>query len=197
MNKRVRKYLNNKLKSEYTFFDEILSFYSNGQFLDLLHIYGASHIELFPYIGNSESSLQVCFNYHNFAVNLNFKEEYHEYCIYLFGCSELEMESNIIQKRYNNEFNITEFIKNLFEILDSDARLRKNSGNVIKKLSQTKIFNIISIISLCIPALIIVLLSIYTIAFNETVELNWWFSFVIIVPLILWLVFNFKSKNSR
>jgi hypothetical protein len=197
MNKRVLHYLNSKEESNYTFLDKILSFYAKEKFQNLLSNNDVTEIEFFPSIKKSGNSIQIYFNYYNLSAILEFNEEWYEYCKYKLCCSVEEMESSIIRVQYNDDFAIEIFIEEFIKSLNDDSQLIKSKNTNAKVKNKKKIYSIISIISLCIPILVIGILAIYSLVTDKAIDLNLWFSLIIIIPLIIWSIFDVKSKRNK
>lgn len=69
--------------------------------------------------------------------------------------------------------------------------------DISKDEKRKKIYSVISIVSLCFPFFIIGILAMYMFVMDKEIELNAWFSLVIIIPLILCSIFDIKSKRIK
>lgn len=194
MHSRVLNYLNKKNPTNYTQLDKILSFYANKKLEEVLLNMGVTKIEFFPSINKKNgNSIQIYFNYYNLSAILEFDEKCYDYCKYTPGCSAEELENCIVTSQYTNDFNIELFIKKFITTIEEDPRLVKSQNN--NNIRNNKLYKKIAFISLLIPSLLVSILAIYTLVLDTSVQLNEWFSLFIIIPLIIWVIFDDKSNK--
>ncbi len=193
MNKRISNYLKNIEKSKYTFLDKILFYYMSGQFYELLLKNNATEIEFFPSIKKTGNSIQIYFNYFNLSAILEFKEEYYEYCKYQPKCSAEELEYSIIKQQYDDEFDIRVFIINFIDLLNNDKRLIKTKKSNSKK--RKKLYSAISIVALFIPWIILGMMILFSYAIKKDFKLNAWFALIVLISIVIWVIFDLKSKK--
>ena len=120
---------------------------------------------------------------------MEFHEEYYEHCKYEKCCSAIELEQGIIKEDYNEQFDVRIFINSCIESLKKDTRLIIDK----KQNKKKKIYRIISTISFCIPSAVIVPLVIYALIVKQPIQLGGWLVLVILIPLIVWFIFDIKS----
>lgn len=189
MSKKIIKYLSKK--NNYTFLDKILLFYSNGQLKKVLINNNATEIEIYPSI-KKENSIQIYFKYYNLFAILDFKEDYYEYCKYDSKCSPEELENNIVKVQYNDEFAIDIFINEFIKLIDQDERLNKSK---VPKIAKKKSYSFLSIASLIIPWAILGIIVLCSYLIKKEIKLDVWFGIIIIISIIIWYIFDNKSKK--
>lgn len=187
--KKIVKYLSKK--KNYTFLDKILLLYSNGQLKKILISNNATEIEIYPSI-KRENSIQIYFKYYNLFAILDFKENYYEYCKYAPKCSPEELENNIVKAQYNDDFSIEIFINEFIELINQDERL--NKSKVLEK-SKKKLYSVLSIVSLLIPWMILGIIALCSHFMKKEIKLNAWFGIIIILSIVIWFIFDNKSKK--
>ena len=195
MDRKVSNYLNNKNKIDYTCLDNILSFYHDGHFSGLLLDNDFTQIEFFPSIRKNGNSIQINLNYYELCAILEFREEYYEYCVYKRGYSVEALKKSITKELYHSKFDIEIFMEHFIKSIKNDARLSKSNSIEIDGKNKKKLHVVISTISMLVPVFVITLFAICVYVFGEPIRLNWWFLFVITIPLIVWFGFDIKSKK--
>ena len=189
MDKKIIKYLSKR--STYTNLDKVLLFYVSGQFNKVLNDNNATNIEFFPSIGKN-NSIQVYFKYYNLFAILDFNENYYEYCKYEANCSAKELEDKIIKTQYNDDFDIEIVIKNFIQEIDNDKNLNKLYVN---KKSQKKLYSILSIFSIIMPWIILGIIALCSYLMDKEIKLGAWFGIIIVIAIVLWYIFDNKSKK--
>lgn len=187
MYKKVLKYLTNKKKLGFTEFDEILKYYINGDFLELLEKLGAECVEFFPDIGKESSSLQVYFNFYNIGIIFEFNENYFEWCRY-----ERNTPKEKIEKGTYENFNIEEFIKKTMNSLEKEVdKSQRDQYKLTNK--NKKIYKIISLICILMFVMIVVPITAYVLILNATININSWLIGTLVFLCVGWLVFSILS----
>lgn len=123
--RRIIKYLNSKEESKYNNLDCIFKLYITEQLQGKLKKYNFSKIEYFSQIRKNKNYLQINFWYFNLVVTIEFGEDAFDYYIYLPGSSAIQVDENIVKSDYPNNFNITQFIDDVYIELKNDNRLVK------------------------------------------------------------------------
>ena len=108
--------------------------------------------------------------------------------------SEYRVEKYIISNK-----EIGDAVDSLEELINEiDMKIKNhpmlNDTTSIEK--KKKLYSRIAWISLCVPFVIIGILAIFLI-YKDSIQLNKWFIIFLAVPVIIWLVFDAKSKRLK
>ncbi len=195
MKKKIEKYLLSKNKHEYSILDQLLGMYLNNEIKHLLSNYEG--VNIYPSIckvkGELEKTIQICFNYHNICVVIDFFEDKYSLVIYPSGISVNELEKIFIDYEYPEDFTLQKLIENIDGQIKNHSKLRDTT--LTKK---KKIYSLISTISFLFPFVINVLVLLNYFINQKDIVLNmWWGVCTIIIPLIVWFVFDIKSKRLK
>lgn len=192
MKGKIENYLNSKDKSEYSNLDMIFELYLNGKIKTLLSNYLG--INIYPTFNKLNKSIQLNYNYHNIYVTIDFFEDKYNVVIYPTSIDAKELKKLFIDYDYQNNFSLEELINEIDIKIKSHPKLMDIT--LIKK--KKKIYSIISWISLCLPIIIFGSIALYCVITKSSVKGNmWWIIFFIIIPLIIWFIFDIKSKKLK
>ena len=175
MKRKIENYLNSKDKNEYTNLDRIFELYLSGDIKKLLSKYAG--VGIYPTINKLGKTIQLNYNYHNIYVNVDFFEDKYN-----------------IDYEYPDDFNLEKLIKEVDEKIKKHPKLKDTS--LIEKKKKT--YSLIAWISLCLPILICGSIALYCVITENSIKGNLWLGiFFIVIPLIVWLVFDVKSKRLK
>ncbi|MBQ8298833.1 MAG: hypothetical protein IJX99_03045 [Clostridia bacterium] len=192
MNRRIENYLNSKGKSKYSNLDRIFELYLNGDIKKLLSKYEG--VEVYPTINKLGKTIQLNYNYHNIYVIIDFFEDRYNVVIYHVGINADDLEKLFIDYEYPNDFNLEKLIKEIDEKIKKNPKLKDTA--LIEKKKKT--YSVIAWISLCLPILICGSIALYCVITENSVKGNmWWGIFFIVIPLIVWFIFDVKSKRLK
>jgi|SRR5690554_547260 len=124
--RKIKRYLKSKEESKYNNLDRVFKFYIDGLLKELLKKYGFSKIEIFPKIWKDNNNLQINFWYYNLVVGVDLFNLHFDYVIYLPGINAEQLDKCFIESSYSDDFNIVNFIGDLYNILEKDNRLIKS-----------------------------------------------------------------------
>ncbi len=196
MKKKIKKYLLSKNKHEYSNLDQLLEMYLNNEIKYLLSNYEG--VNIYPSIcnvkGKLEKTIQICFNYHNIYVGIDFFEDKYNLVIYPSGISVNDLEKLFIDYEYPDDFTLQKLIKDIDFQIKNHSKLRDTT--LIKK--KKRIYSLISTISFLFSLFINGLLLLNYFITQKDIVLNmWWGVCTIIIPLIVWFVFDIKTKRLK
>ncbi len=196
MKKKIKKYLLSKNKHEYSNLDQLLEIYLNNEIKYLLSNY--ERVNIYPSIckvkGKLEKTIQICFNYHNIYVVIDFFEDKYNLVIYPSGISVDDLEKLFIDYEYPDDFTLQKLIKNIDSQIKNHSKLRDTT--LMKK--KKKIFSLIAWVSLCLPIIVFGSLGIYCVVTESSLKIDkWWAIFLILIPLVVWFVFDIKAKRLK
>jgi len=192
MKKRIKNYLSSKEKRTYDNLDKILEMYLNGDIKKLLSTYAGVSID--PTINKYGKTVQINYNYHNIYVIVDFFDDKYNVVVYHAGISEDALEKLYIDYAYHEDFDLKMLIEEIdFKI--KNHRKLKDTTSIEKK---KKIYSLIAWISLFVPIVIFGGIGLYCVITKSTVQGDmWWGIFFIIIPLIMWSIFDVKSKKLK
>lgn len=192
MKRKIGNYLNSKDKNEYSNLDEIFELYLSGHIKKLLSEYAG--VRVYPTINELGKTFQLNYNYHNIYAIIDFFEDKYNVVVYHAGVNADELEKLFIDYEYPGDFNLEKLIKEIDKKIKSHPKLKDTT--LIEK--KKKIFSAISWISLCLAILICGSMALYCVITGNNVKGNmWWGIFFIAIPLIVWLIFDVKSKRLK
>lgn len=192
MKRKIKNYLNSKAKSEYSNLDRIFELYLSGDIKKLLSKYAG--VRVYPTIDKLGKTIQLNYNYHNIYVVIDFFEDKYDVAIYQVGINADDLEKLIIDYDYPNNFSLEELINEIDIKIKNHPKLKDITS--IKKKKKT--YSIIACISLSLPIIICGSIALYCIITESSVQGNiWWGIFFIVIPLIVWFIFDVKSKKLK
>ncbi len=192
MKKRIRNYLNSKDKIKYSNLDRIFELYLSGDIKKLLSKYAG--VGVYPTINKLGKTIQLNYNYHNIYVIINFFEDKYNVAIYYAGIDAEELEKLFIDYDYQKDFSLKELINETDMKIKKHPRL-KNTTLIEKKKKR---YSMIAWICLGLPIIIFGSIALYSIITKNSVKLNVWLViFFIVIPLIIWFIFDVKSKKLK
>lgn len=190
MKRKIENYLNSKDKKEYSNLDKIFELYLHGDIKKLLSKY--SKVGIYPTINKLDKTIQLNYSYNNIYVIIDFFEDKYNVVIYHVGISNEEFEKLFTNYDYQDNFSLEKLINEIDTQIKNHPRLKDTSSLKKKK----KIYFIIALISFCIPIIFLVLMTLYCFITGKSVQGNiYWLIFLIIIPLVVWLIFDKKSKK--
>lgn len=191
---KIKEYLSSKENDSYTHLDKIIKMHIDGEIENELSKYELHDIEIFTRIKKRlGNTLQLNFKYYNLVCTIDFTDERYTYVIYPIGASFEEIENQFINCEYANDFSINKLIFLIFNFMKENSNLRDNT----KLKNMQKKYKTIANIFLLIPWVVIVPVSVYVFITKASIQLNQWFLLIIIIPLVLWFIFDVKSKGSK
>lgn len=194
MKRKIENYLNSKGKSEYSNLDRIFKLYLNGDIKKLLSKYAG--VGIYPTINKLGKIIQLNYNYHNIYVIIDFFEDKYNVVIYHAGINADDLEKLFIDYDYQDDFNLEGLIKEIDGRIKNHSKLKDTT--LIEKKKKKKTYSLIAWISLCLPILICGSIALYCVITENSVKGNmWWGIFFIVIPLIVWFIFDVKSKRLK
>ena len=192
MKRKIENHLNSKDKNEYSNLDRIFELYLSGDIKKLLSKYDG--VGIYPTINKLGKTVQLNYNYHNIYVIIDFFEGKYNVVVYQAGINAEDLEKLFIDYEYPNDFNLEKLIKEIDKKIKSHPKLKDTT--LIEK--KKKIFSAISWISLCLAILICGSMALYCVITGNNVKGNmWWGIFFIAIPLIIWFIFDVRSKRLK
>lgn len=192
MKRKINNYLNTKGKSEYSNLDRIFELYLSGDIKNLLSKYAG--VGVYPTINKLGKTIQLNYNYHNIYVIIDFFEDKYNIVVYYAGINADDLEKLFIDYKYPADFKLEELIKEIDEKIKNHPKLEDTT--LIEKKKKT--YSVIAWISLFLPILICGTIALYCVITENSVKINmWWGMFFIVIPLIVWFIFDVKSKRLK
>ena len=195
--KKNRKLFKFQRKKEYSNLDKIFELYLHGDIKKLLSKY--SKVEIYPTINKLDKTSQL--NYSKLGIwvahgegkfSLPYDEDKYNVVIYHAGISNEEFKKLFTNYDYQDNFNLEKLINEIDTQIKNHPRLKDTSS--LKKKKKT--YFIIALISFCIPIIFLVVMTLYCFITGKSVQGNvYWLIFLIVIPLIVWLIFDKKSKK--
>lgn len=200
--KKEQNYLNSKDKSDYNNLDRIFELYLNGNVKTLLSNY--SGVGIYPAFNELGRTIQLIYNYYNIHVIVNFLEDKYNVAIYNSSIEVEEIEKLFTEYDYQNDFSLEELIsmididiKNHPSLMDKN-RIDKMMSEAAPTIKKKNLYILISLISLCLPCVILGSIALYCLITKNSVQLNKWLViFLTAVSIIIWLVFDIKFKKLK
>ncbi|MBO5328096.1 MAG: hypothetical protein J6B04_02855 [Clostridia bacterium] len=190
MKRRIKNYLNSKEKGEYNNLDKILELYISGHIKKLLYKYVG--VGIYPNINKLGKTIQLKYNYNNIYVIIDFFEDKYNVVVYYANITANDLNKLFIDYDYQEDFNLEKLIKEIDEKIKNHPKLKDT--DVIDKKKKT--YSLVAWISLCLPIVICCCIGLYCIITENTVKGNmWWGIFFFVIPLIVWFIFDVKSKK--
>ena len=192
MKKKIDKYLKSKEKINYHDLDRIFEMYFNGELKKILSIYEG--VKIYPSIYQDIKTIQLNYNFKNIYVTIDFFEDKYSVVIYDAETNAEELEKLSTDYAYPKNFNLEQLIKEIDEKIKKHPKLKDTS--LIEKKKKT--YSFIAWISLCLPILICGSIALYCVITENSIKGNLWLGiFFIVIPLIVWFVFDVKSKRLK
>lgn len=192
MKRKIKNYLGSKDKSQYDNLDRILEMYLTGEIKKLLSKYTGVNID--PTINKLSKTIQLNYNYHNICVAIDFFEDKYSVVVYHAGISEDELEKLFINYDYQVDFDLRVLIKEIDSKIQNHSKLKDTT--LIEK--KRKLYSLIAWISLSLPMVILGGIGLYCVITKNTVQGNaWWILFFVVIPVIIWFIFDVKSKRLK
>lgn len=192
MKEKIKNYLNHKEKKEYSNLDNIFESYLSGDIKNLLSKYVG--VGIYPTINKLSRTIQLEYNYNNIYVIIDFFEDKYNVVVYYSGITKKDLDKCSINYDYPDDFNLEKLIDGIDEKIKNHPKLKDTTLMVTKK----KIYSLIAWISLCLSILICGGIGLYCVITESTVQGNaWWGIFFIVIPLIVWFIFDVKSNRLK
>ena len=166
--------------------------YFNGELKKILSIYEG--VKIYPSIYQDIKTIQLNYNFKNIYVTIDFFEDKYSVVIYDAETNAEELEKLSTDYAYPKNFNLEQLIKEIDEKIKKHPKLKDTS--LIEKKKKT--YSLIAWISLCLPILICGSIALYCVITENSIKGNLWLGiFFIVIPLIVWFVFDVKSKRLK
>ena len=192
MKRKIENYLNSKDKSEYSNLDRIFELYLSGDIKKLLS--KDTGVGIYPTVNKLGKTIQLNYNYHNIHVIMDFFEDKYNVVVYHSGINADDLEKLYIDYEYPADFNLKKLFEEIDEQIKNHSKLKDTT--LIEKKKKT--YSLIAWISLCLSILICGSIALYCVITENSVKGNmWWVIFFIAIPLIVWLIFDVKSKRLK
>ncbi len=191
MKRKIKNYLESKEKSKYDNLDRILDMYLTGEIKKLLSKY--SRVSVYPSFYKDGKTIQLNYNYNNIYVTIDFFEDKYNVVIYPSGISVDDLEKLFIDYEYQDDFNFKKIIEKIDSNIKNHPKLKDTT--LIEK--KKKLYSLIAWINFLIPIVIFGSIGLYCIITKSTVKLNIWWSLFLVIPFIIWLIFDVKSKRIK
>jgi len=188
MKKKIWKYLSSKKIESYSKLDNIFKMYFNDELMLLLSEY--DDVEIFPSLNKNHKTIQINFTFQNIITTIDFMEEQFNYVIYPIGIDPYELDKLFIDCSYSEGFDL----KTFFLELNEKIRNHKDLRDISSEKRRKKKYRIISTICFFIPLIWIGVMALYVFFLGDEIQLDfWWLLFLLIIPLVLWTIFDKKS----
>lgn len=185
--KQIKNYLLEK--KSYTCFDRVLEGYVNGKINNLLLDY--NNVGIY-YSLKQNKTIQLTYCKQNIYVIIDFFENNYSVAVYPKGVSIEKLEMLIENFEYSENF----CIKQLIEEIDVKIKNHPELKNIVPVRRKSTVFSIIAWINFCLPIIVWISISIFCLVTEIKVSINPLLAICLtIIPLILWLVFDIKSKR--
>lgn len=192
MKRKIENYLNSKEKSEYCNLDKIFELYLSGKIKSLLSKYAG--VKIHPTVNKSAKAIQLGYSYNNIYVIIDFFEDKYNAVVYYAGISIEDLDKLSIDYDYQDNFNLEKLINEIDEKIKNHPKL-KDTTLILK---NKKMYSLIASISLWLPLIVLGVICLYSIITDSIVQLNdWWVIFFVVIPLIIWFIFDVKSKRLK
>lgn len=192
MKRKIENYLNSKGENEYSNLDRIFELYLSGDIKKLLSKYVG--VGVYPTINKLGKTIQLNYNYRNIYVIIDFFEDKYNVVVYHDDINTEDLKKLFIDYEYPTDFNLENLIKEIDERIKKHPKLMDTTLLEKKK----KVYTLIAWISLCLPILICASITLYCVITKNNLKGNmWWAIFFIVIPLILWFIFDLKSKRLK
>lgn len=192
MKRKIKDYLESKDKSQYDNLDRILEMYLTGEIKKLLSKYTGVNID--PTINKLSKTIQLNYNYHNIYVAIDFLVDKYSVVVYQAGISANEIEKLFINYDYQVDFDLRALIEEIDLKIKNHLKLKDT--NLIEK--KRKLYSLIAWISLSLPMVILGGIGLYCVITKNTVQGNaWWILFFVVIPVLIWFIFDVKSKRLK
>ena len=147
---------------------------------------------IYPTINKLCKTIQLEYNYNNIYAIIDFHEDRYTVLIYHAGITTNDLGKLSIDYDYQDDFSLERLIKEIDLKIKNHPKLEDTT--LIEK--KRKIYSLIAWISLCLPVLICGIIALYCIIAGNSVKLNvGWGIFLVVIPLIVWFIFDIKSKK--
>ena len=192
MKRKIEKYLNSKGNSEYSDLEKIFEMYLSGNIKKLLSKYDG--VGIYPTINKLGKTIQVSYHYHNIFVVMDFFEDKYDIAIYPADTTADDVEKLCVVFEYPSDFNLERVISEVDGKIKNHPKLKDTT--LIEK--KKKAYSLISRISLCFSALFCGSIGLYCAITGNRIEVNlWWVMFFIVIPVVVWFIFDVKSKRLK
>ena len=192
MKRKIENYLNSKDKNEYNNLDKIFELYLSGGIKKLLSKYVGIGVYLTANV--SDKTIQLNYNYHNIYVVVDFFEDKYSVVVYHAGINADDLEKLFVDYDYQDGFNLEKLIKEIDEKIKNHPKLEDTT--LIEK--KKKFYSLIAWICFCLSILIFGSIALFCVIAKSDVKGNvWWGIFFIAIPLIVWFIFDVKSKRIK
>lgn len=192
MNRQVKNHLNSKCESEYNHLDRVFKLYLSGDIKRLLSKYEG--VRICPAINKLGETIQLNYNYHNIHVIIDFFKDKYNVVVYHTDINTDDLENLSVDYDYQADFHLENLIEEIDEKIKNHPKLKDTT--LIEK--KKKIYTLIAWGSLFLSILICVGIGLYCVLTENSAKVNvWWGMFFIVIPLIVWFVFDVKSKKIK
>ncbi len=120
---KVKKSLSEKDRCQYNCLDKIFEYYLSGRLQKLLNSFHFQRINIYPEINRKGRYLQIECSYSGLTVDIGCDEDCYDYSFYLPGISAEEFAKSIVQKKYDDNFDVETFFLNFYKLLQTDFRV--------------------------------------------------------------------------
>lgn len=193
MRHKADKYLASKPVSAYTKLDFIIKMYMEGKIEEILKQNNFYDFEISSCIRKKHgNTIQLSFKYYNLVGSIDFKEDGYDYIVYPMDKKIKNIDDLFVEQMYSEDFSVDNLISSIYERMRSHSDLRDNTAERKKKRK----YRFFSNICLWFPVFICGFIALYgKITETKVVGNIWWCFFLIILPLILWVIFDIKSQK--
>lgn len=192
MKKRIKTYLESKETSQYNDFDKILERYLSGELERIVSTYEEAAV--YPSFNKDCKTIQLKYRYNNIYVVIDFFEDKYNVVVYHAGIDPNELQKLFIDYTYEDQFDL----KTLIKRIDGNIKNHPNLKDMSLMEKKKKIYSLIAWISFCVPIVLFGSIALYVVITERSVQLNeWWMVFFLVVPFIVWLVYDLKAKRIK
>ncbi|HEY8363729.1 MAG TPA: hypothetical protein VIK77_12815 [Tissierellaceae bacterium] len=191
MRRKISKYLASKDKKEYNNLDKIFELYLYDEIKKSLSKYAG--VGIYPTVNNCGKNIQLNYNYHNIYVIIDFFEDKYNVVVYHSGVSCDELEKLSVDYDYQENFSLRALIQEVDLKIKNHPKLKDTT--LLEK--KRKIYLLIAWISLLLPIVIFGSIGLYCVITESTIKGNIGWAFIIVIPLIIWFIFEVKSKRIK
>ena len=112
--------------------------------------------------------------------------------MYYAGIIANDLKKLFIDYDYQEDFNLGKLIEEIDGKIKNHPKLKDTTS------IEKKTYSLIAWISLCLPILIWSSIGLYCVITENSFKANmWWGIFFIVIPLIVWFIFDVKSKRLK
>ncbi len=189
MKNKIIDYLKIKGVDNYNDLDNIYDMYASGIINKLLSHYENVHI--YPSLDKKNKTIQIHYSYNNINVGIDFFENDYDVVMYYSGITPKELDKLFVKYKYQKDFSLEYLIKKLDNQIKNHPKLK----NMSKDQKKKKMYSMIAWINFSIPMVTMSLMALYVFITGNSIQAGPYFAFIIFIPLLMWFIFDIKSRK--